>query len=154
MVISLHVALFDNPTEGIWHNPISCYTSSGWVPVEITSAPISETAENGDMIALSRWDKSGITTIVGYWFQLGEHRLYGRWDLGFKVRWQMRGRKTWPALIKVLLATESGPKPEDTKIQLLKFADLLHQWINQPQHHNTGDESANAEPPPAPDKPQ
>ena len=148
MVISLHLALFDNPTEGIWHNPINCYTSAGWHPIEITRVPISETAENSDKIALSTWEKSGVTTFVGYWFQLGEHRLYGRWDLGFNVRWQMRGRKTWPALIKILLSTGSGVKPEDTKIQLLKFADLLHQWINQPQHHND-DEPANAEPTPA-----
>jgi EpsI family protein len=149
MVVSLHLAIFDNPTEGIWHNPISCYDTNGWVPVEITRVPISETAENSDKIALSSWEKSGDKTIVGYWYQLGEHRLYGRWDLGFNVRWQMRGRKTWPALIKILLSTGTGAKPEDTKIQMLKFADLVHQWINQPQHHNSDDVSANAEPAPA-----
>ncbi len=148
-VISLHLALFKDPVEGIWHNPISCYVSGGWTPVEITRVPISETDENSDKIALSTWDKSGVATVVGYWFQLGEHRLYGRWDLGFKVRWQMRGRKTWPALIKVLITTGVGAKPEDSKTQLLKFADLVHQWINQPQHNNTNDESADAKPSPA-----
>jgi EpsI family protein len=87
MVVSLHLAMFDNPTEGIWHNPISCYTTGGWTPLEITRVPINEDVENGDKIALSTWEKSGVTTIVGYWFQLGEHRLYGRWDMGFSVRW-------------------------------------------------------------------
>ncbi|MGD0652950.1 MAG: exosortase C-terminal domain/associated protein EpsI [Thermoguttaceae bacterium] len=141
MVISIHLAVFKDPNKGIWHNPVSCYDSAGWVPVEITRVPISETREKSDKIALSTWEKSGETTIVGYWYQLGEHRLYGRWDLGFSVRWQMRGRKTWPALIKILLSTGAGSKPENTKIQLLKFADLVHQWINQPGHQSK-DESA------------
>jgi EpsI family protein len=145
VAVSLHMAIFDNPTEGIWHNPVSCYTSAGWNPVEITSVPISDTAENSDKIALSVWEKSGDKAIVAYWFQLGEHRLYGRWDMGFNVRWQMRGRKTWPALIKVLLSTSAGTKSEETKTQFLKFADLVHQWINQPTHNNTNSESA-AEP--------
>jgi EpsI family protein len=149
MVVSLHLAIFDNPTEGIWHNPISCYTTNGWAPIEITRVPISEAVDNSDKIALSSWEKSGVTTIVGYWYQLGEHRLYGRWDLGFNVRWQMRGRKTWPALIKILLSTAPGAKPDDAKMQLLKFADLVHQWINLPQHQNTNDEPGNAEPAPA-----
>jgi EpsI family protein len=145
MAISLHLAVFENPNEGIWHNPISCYESAGWVPIEKTKVPISETREKSDDIALSVWEKSGEKTIVGYWYQLGEHRLYGRWDLGFSVRWQMRGRKTWPALIKTLISTGGGSKTEITKIQMLKFADLVHQWINQPLHQ-TKDESAAAVP--------
>jgi EpsI family protein len=145
-VISIHLAVFKDANEGVWHNPISCYESAGWVPVEITRTPIFETQENSDKIALSTWEKSGgERTIVGYWYQLGEHRLYGRWDLGFSVRWQMRGRKTWPALIKVLLSVGAGSKQDVTKTQLLKFAESVHQWINQPEHQ-TKDEPADAVP--------
>jgi hypothetical protein len=61
----------------------------------------------------------------------------------------MRGRQTWPALVKVLITTGSGAKPEDSKIQMLKFADLLHKWINQPQHDNNNEEPASAKPAPA-----
>jgi EpsI family protein len=145
MTVSLHLALFDKPTEGIWHNPMSCYVSSGWAPIETTNVPMSESDDNSDLIAYSMWEKSGDRTFVGYWYQLGDLRLYGRWDLGFSARWKMRGRKTWPALIKILISSGTSVKPEETKTQMLKFANLVHQWINQPQHQNNN-ESASAEP--------
>jgi EpsI family protein len=145
MTIALHLAIFDKPTEGIWHNPMSCYVSGGWTNVETSKVPISETDDKSDLISYSIWDKSGEKTYVGYWYQLGDLRLYGRWDLGFSARWQMRGRKTWPALYKILLSTGGSLKPEENKTQMLKFADLVHQWINQPQHQNNN-ESAGAEP--------
>jgi EpsI family protein len=133
-VVSLHFAIFDKPTDGIWHNPMSCYNSAGWDPKDSEMAPITESDPNSDKISLCTWDKSGTRVMVGYWYQLGEHRLYGRWDLGFSVRWKMRGRETWPALIKVLISTSADSKPEATKYQLLNFADQVHKWINQPQH--------------------
>jgi EpsI family protein len=145
MAVSLHLAIFDKPTEGIWHNPMSCYVSAGWVPIETAKIPMSETDDRSDMITYSVWEKSGDRTFVGYWYQLGDLRLHGRWDLGFNARWQMRGRKTWPALIKILIATGASMKPEETKYQMLKFSYLVHQWINQPQHQNNN-ESTSAEP--------
>lgn len=144
MMISLHLAIFDKPTDGIWHNPMSCYESNGWVARKEDKAALFETNENSDKIFLCTWDKSGDKTLVGYWYQLGDIRLYGRWDLGFNVRWQMRGRKTWPALIKILLSTPTGMKAEDTQAKMVSFAGLVHQWINQ-SDHQTKDESADAD---------
>ena len=144
MSVSLHIAIFKDATTGIWHTPTNCYVSGGWARKENALLPVCESDEKSDNISLSTWEKSGDKTLVGYWFQLGDLRLYDRWDLGFNVRWQMRGRKTWPALIKVLLAAPTGLKEEENKTQLLKFADLVHQWINLPEHQTT-DESAPAE---------
>jgi len=144
MSIALHLAIFSNPAEGIWHSPMHCYSAAGWSLYESSKEPISETNDKSDKISLCTWDKSGERVFVAYWYQLGDYRLYSRWDLG-TVRWQMRGRKTWPALIKILLSTEAGMKPEDSKARLVGFADLVHQWINQPQHQTTS-ESAGAEP--------
>ena len=144
MSVALHIAMFKDATVGIWHTPTNCYVTSGWGMKDSGKVPLSESDDNSDKIALSAWEKGGERTLVGYWFQLGPHRLYGRWDLGFNIRWQMRGRKTWPALIKVLLSAPSGVKEEENKAQLLKFADLVHQWINLPEHQTT-DASAPAE---------
>lgn len=143
-MVSLHFAVFEKPTEGIWHNPMSCYDSAGWDPKEVDMVPISEKDPDSDKICLCTWDKSGTRVLVGYWYQLGEHRLYGRWDLGFSVRWQMRGRETWPALLKVLISTTADTKAEKVKYELLDFGDQVHKWINQPQHQ-TKEESVKTE---------
>ena len=52
--------------------------------------------------------------LVVYWYQLGEHVLFGRWDLGLKVRWALAGKPKWPALIKVMLQIPAS-EPEDRK---------------------------------------
>ncbi len=145
--ISLHLAIFTDPTVGIWHNPMTCYLANGWKCKDSNQVPLNADDEKSDKIALSLWEKGGEQNVVGYWYQLGELRLYDRWDLGWKARWQLRGRKTWPALIKVLFSADPGNKPDDSKVQMTNFADLVSKWINQPQHQ-TNSESAGAEPAP------
>lgn len=71
--------------------------------------------------------------MVVYWYQLGDHVLFDRWDLGMKIRWSLRGREKWPALIKVML-TIPAADPEAAKPVLLDFAKQLAAWENQPKH--------------------
>jgi hypothetical protein len=72
--------------------------------------------------------------IVVYWEQLGEHVLFDRADLGFRVRWSLRGRPTWPALLKVMLSLPTN-NVEDPKSLILDFAKEVATWENQPSHH-------------------
>lgn len=142
MVVSLHLAIFTDPNEGIWHSPVNCYLSSGWIRLEDEKLALPGTSDENAIVSLSMWKKSSEKACITYWFQLGEHRLYSRYDLG-TVRWKMRGLK-WPALIKVLIHTSANSKTEETKDQMLAFADQVYQWINQPQHL-TPKESTHAE---------
>ena len=73
--------------------------------------------------------------MVVYWYQLGEHVLFGRWDLGIKVRWSLAGKPTWPALIKVMLQIPVL-EAEDAKTAILSFAEQVAKWENQAQHRN------------------
>src|SRR3989304_7483379 len=133
MIVSLHFAIFTDPNEGIWHNPISCYESAGWVPVEKEKVQLPDISDGNAVVSLMEWEKSGDRAKICYWYQLGENRLYTRFDLG-TVRWKMAGEEKWPALLKILVHTPAGAKTEDGKDQLLGFASLVYQWINQPQH--------------------
>jgi EpsI family protein len=142
-VMSLHFAVFTDPNEGIWHNPVSCYVSAGWVRQENEKVFLPGTSDDKSKVSLSIWTKGGETAVIAYWFQLGEHRLYSRGDLG-TVRWQMRGQKTWPAMLKILIHTPDGNNTEEAKAQLLDFAKLVYQWINQPAHQ-TKNQSTDAE---------
>jgi EpsI family protein len=140
MPIAIHIAFFSDANKGIWHNPMSCYQTGGWLLGEENKVPIFDSQENSDKIKLCMWGKENEKVVVGHWYQLGDLRLYTRWDMGWSTRWQMRGRQSWPVLIKILISAPAGSKPDETKAQLVKFAGLVHQWINQPEHE-TADQS-------------
>ena len=97
--------MFANPRDGVYHTPINCYRASGWQDTE------RDAVRPGGLrlldVSRQRVDvdpgRTGERLIVVYWYQLGEHVLFDRWDLGMKVRWALRGRPKWPALIKVML---------------------------------------------------
>ena len=84
-------------------------------------------------VSLSTWEQKGERLLVVYWYQLGEHVLFDRWDLGMKIRWSLRGRPKWPALIKVMLQIPA-PDPEEAKPVILDFAKQVAAWENQPKH--------------------
>jgi EpsI family protein len=144
MVISLHFAVFSDPAEGIWHSPMHCYESAGWENTASSKVVLSETSEADSNMSLCTWQKGGDKALVGYWFQLGERRLFSRFDLG-AIRWQMRGQKTWPALFKILISTPAGLKPDEAKERMISFSGLMNEWVNQPQH-KAKDESVGAAP--------
>ena len=134
--VSLHFAAFTDPEVGIWHNPFSCYTSAGWVVQDKYFEQLPGVQDEKGKVSFSTWKKGGDRVFVLYWFQLGEHRLYDRWDLGTSIRWQMRGRKVWPALLKILISTSANRNTAETRSQVIEFADLVYGWINQASHHN------------------
>jgi EpsI family protein len=82
MIVSLHMAIFLDPNAGIWHNPMSCYESAGWVRRQNEKPQLEKTSDDKAKVSLSVWEKDGEKAIVVYWYQLGEHRLYRRYDLG------------------------------------------------------------------------
>ena len=71
-----------------------------------------------------------------YWYQLGEHLLYSRADLGFHVRWALRGQPVWPVLIKVMLQIPAPSDGEDSKPMILGFAKQIATWMNQQEERD------------------
>jgi EpsI family protein len=124
--------MFKSPEAGVYHSPLNCYRSQGWQLMKETreNLPISD----GLIVpvSLTTWEREGERVMVVYWYQIGEHVLFGRWDLGWKVRWSLRGRPKWPALVKVMLQM-SAPEVEDAKTTILGFAEQVAKWENQPE---------------------
>ena len=121
--ISMHTAMFKSLTAGFTHSPMNCYRAQGWQLIKVTEANLPITDAVTIPVSLSTWDKDGERVLVVYWYQLGEHVLFGRWDLGW-VRWALRGQPKWPALIKVMLQI-SAPEQEDAKTAILGFAEQV-----------------------------
>jgi EpsI family protein len=142
--VAMHAAMFDNPADGVIHSPLVCYNSAGWtklsekkidlqLPTELTNLPEKLTIP----VSVSTWEneKDSKQVMVAYWYQLGEHFLFGRWDLGLKIRWSLAGRPKWPALIKVMMEIPII-EGEDAKATVLSFAEQVAGWTNQASHRN------------------
>ncbi len=83
-------------------------------------------------VSCTTWEKEGQRVLVLYWFKLGEHFLFDRFEMG-AVRWKMRGQKTWPALIKVLMQANTTDDPVDDEKALRGFAENIYKWIHEPE---------------------
>jgi EpsI family protein len=139
--ISMHTAMFDDPRDGVIHSPLTCYRAQGWERLSETRSiiGIDDKGELSIPISVSLWSQKGEKRLVAYWYQLGEHVLFHRTDLGLKVRWSLAGKPAWPALIKVMLDIPAGSNPTeqaDAEAALLKFAEYVAKWENQPRHRN------------------
>jgi EpsI family protein len=143
-VVAMHAAMFDNPADGVIHSPLLCYRAAGWtglsekrgnlqLPPELTKLSDKLTIP----VSISTWEneKDGRKVMVVYWYQLGQHFLFGRWDLGLKIRWSLAGRKKWPVLIKVMMEIPIT-EGEDARPIILDFAERIAGWTNQDKHRN------------------
>jgi EpsI family protein len=131
--VSIHTAVFKRPDKGVYHSPVNCYRAAGWQKTEDTREKLKISDGLTIPVSVTTWEREGERVVVVYWFQLGEHVLFGRWDLGLGVRWSLRGQPKWPPLIKVLLQIQA-PDREDARTTILSFAEQLAKWEYQPDH--------------------
>lgn len=131
--ISLHLAVFDNPDEGIRHSPMNCYLGQGFRNVSTKRASLNLADDPEMEMLLTTWEKSQQRVLVGYWFKLGEHLLFDRTDMAV-VRLQLRGQQVWPALVKVLVHYNiAGSNPTDEDVGRVRdFAAMIEKWIAAP----------------------
>jgi hypothetical protein len=142
-VIGMHAAMFDNPAAGVIHSPLVCYNAAGWkklsekrgalqLPVELTKLPDKLVVP----VSISTWEDevNSKKVMVVYWYQVGEHYLFGRLDLGIKIRWALAGKK-WPALMKVMMEIPIV-EGDDPQLAVLDFAQKVAGWLNQSSRRN------------------
>jgi EpsI family protein len=130
-VISAHLAVFTDPDTGVYHSPMNCYRSDGWQKGSEDVLQLRLGDQPGIEGNLTTWEKGGRAVVVLYWYQVGEHVLFDRFDMG-RVRWALRGQETWPALVKVLMETQGSGDLDRDKARLRDLAERVYQWINQP----------------------
>jgi hypothetical protein len=129
---SLHSAMFLDPAEGIYHNPMNCYRSSGWSKIKEDREEVKVAEDLSITVCLATWQKDNEKVIVAYWYQLGQHVLYERFDLG-KIRWSMRGNATWPVLFKIMVQVPLTDA-DGSRASAIEFCQKIADWMNQPEH--------------------
>lgn len=141
-VVSMHTAMFTDPVEGVYHSPLNCYRANGWELRDKTREELRLFDDLSIPVSLTTWRREGNRALVVYWYQLGEHVLFGRLDLGLNVRWSLAGQPKWPPLVKVMLQIPVT-ELEESKATILSFAEQVARWENQPQRRRelllTGD---------------
>lgn len=136
--ITVHTAIFIDPTMAVYHTPMSCYKSAGWELVEEGQMHLQFGEQTNVAVSLTTWEKEGQRILVAYWYKLGKHVFLTRLSLG-QARWAMRGQDSWPATIKVMLQT-SVNNPDDAKTDIADLAEQIGKWIDQPSHQTQHDD--------------
>jgi EpsI family protein len=130
--VSLHTAVFKDPADGVHHAPENCYRGAGWTKESAERKEVQVLGGEKIPVVVTTWSKEGESVMVLYWYQLGDHVLFDRWQLG-ELRWSLRRQTKWPALIKVMLQISANSRDDALPI-LLGFAELVAKWENQPKH--------------------
>ncbi len=130
--ISMHTAMFKNPAIGIGHTPSVCYTAGGWKMLNQTFENVQVSNDLAIAVKLTAWEREGDTIMVACWYQLGDHVLYERFDMG-RIRWAMRGQPKWPVLTKIMLQAPAA-EFDDARTSLMGFTEQVVKWLNQPEH--------------------
>jgi EpsI family protein len=130
--VFLHAAMLKDPV-GVYHCPTNCYPSSGWHKVDDYYQNVRVSEELAVAAKVTTWGKGQEYHLVAYWYQLGNHVLYNRFDLGGKIRWEMRGQPKWPVLLKVMTWIPLTGR-EGERTNHFKFTEEIAKWLNQPEH--------------------
>lgn len=127
--VSMHSAVFANPEIAAIHSPFNCYRGQGYrmISKEIR-VPLA--GKHGGTIeaSFSTWETSQRKVRVLFWYQWGEHCFFDRWGLA-SVRFRMRGREQWPAVIKVLLETPATDDEKADEERLLSVGQEAFAWF-------------------------
>jgi len=138
-VVSLHSSVVTKFDVSLQHHPKHCYIANG-SDVVLDKRGELEFADLPNVpVAIMVAEQGGQRLLVLYWYQLGEKFiLNGREQR--TVRWDFRGQKTWPPLIKVLLSAPASDLVEDEK-RLMEFAKLVYLWTKDLDRQPTTDTS-------------
>jgi EpsI family protein len=128
-LISLYVGAFEKYGYRMPHPPELCYTGQGW---HIVNAEPLVLPGGGGASVFTRFETlqhGGQEICLLYWYQIKDMTFYDG-DGQRRAVWKLRGQKTWPPMVKVMLRT-SAADPDQAKELLKSLAVPAKAWIDQ-----------------------
>ena len=125
--MSFLLAEYLSPSVGLYHNPMNCYHTHGFVLAGSESRPLKAANCPDIDIRITTWVQTGKKVIVAYWYEVGDYSMYERWDL-WRTQWGLFGRTKWPVMFKVLLEMPVVDA-EQSKTELLDMAQYVREWL-------------------------
>ncbi len=130
MPVTAHTALFKDFNEAVVvHLPSRCYRAAGWEQRDVEKRSLQVDGLPDITVEVSTWQREGQRVKVLFWYQLGEHTVLGRGDLGW-ARIALAGRDTWPAMVKVMLET-SVDQRQAADLRLFDVAGHVRRWLHE-----------------------
>lgn len=111
------------------HPPEQCYNLSGCYVRAQDNSQVPLAAGRAATTRLMAVDHNGQRMSVMFWYDLDGEIVVDRVGLG-EVRWKLRGQKTRPLVLKVMLQT-MAPNAVDAEETLRSVAVPLMAWMRQ-----------------------
>ncbi len=127
--VDLHCDVFLKYGVRILHPPELCYPGSGYTVADSESVEIAADAKSPRFARLLTLEKDGTRVYCLYWYQIGDLTFWDADNQRRAVR-SLRGRETWPPMIKVMLQTTAN-SPEEARARLKSLADSVYPWTCQ-----------------------
>ncbi len=129
-IIAMHRAMFvEYGVQGHPHSPEECYPSAGYHVVETRDVYLDSDKQHAHPSRLLTLEKDGQQIYCLFWYQIGSSTFCD----GIAERplvLGLRGQKTWPPLIKVMLQA-SAASPEKAEHQLKDLAEPIFAWTKE-----------------------
>ncbi|MCR4411035.1 MAG: EpsI family protein [Thermoguttaceae bacterium] len=125
--VLVHLAVFDDEMASLPHHPHLCYTGNGYRQASSRMIQLRRGDEKTMPAALLVFERATDRVAVLYWYQFGDRVLIEPGDTA-AIRWSLGGRKSRPALVKVMLQT-AFDTPERAEGRLREVARLVLDWM-------------------------
>jgi EpsI family protein len=131
-VLKFFLAEYDDPSKGLYHNPLNCYDANGFTMVgPAERVPLQAGGRPDTTISLTTWERRTATEheklLVAYWYEVGDYTMYTRGDLLW-TQWAMRGQTRWPMMFKVLLEMPVV-EGDRSRANILGMAQVVREWL-------------------------
>ncbi|MGO9114475.1 MAG: exosortase-associated EpsI family protein [Thermoguttaceae bacterium] len=131
-ILKFLLAQYNQPSRGLYHNPMNCYNSQGFTRIgRVQKEPLKARNRPDTAISISTWTRKSEKVIVAYWYEVGDYTMYERQDL-LKTQIAMFGKTKWPVMFKVLLEMPAG-ESDQAESEILGMAQSVREWLGTVQ---------------------
>jgi EpsI family protein len=128
-VVDLHAAVFTNYGVRILHPPELCYSGAGFRVDEAGTVDLGQEGGTSRAVRLLTLEREGQRIFCLYWYQIGD-ATFVTGDEQRKQVQSVRGRATWPPMIKVMLQTVAAT-PAEAEQRLKALAAPVFAWTKE-----------------------
>lgn len=131
--VSLYVGVFPSflPETGVTipHPPQLCYPGIGFRILLDQDCNVRTPDGATSLARLLTMERNGTPAYLLYWYEL-DGATFTTGDGLRAALWKLRGRKSWPPLVKVMLQT-TAPDPQTAQQQLKEIAGPVCGWLGE-----------------------
>ena len=126
--VHVHMGIWSEYKLAFPHTPEACYPANGWQIVNKQDSTVEIAEESTGPVRILNVEREGKRLQLLFWGHLGRELVVDR-DGMRRVRRMLRGQRTWPPFIKVLMQT-SDADSERAEARLRELASLVFAWTD------------------------